>query len=409
MNFLLCSLAFYYESPWPFLVSTASLFLTLGAVLFFFILIKKFHRLKIFIIFFGYFFMLSSGGIFGRISTSLVSILVPVVGSSIGIRAYTVYNNSSRQNLYNDVSWTPSLYDRNTRAQINDLVDSLNRKDEDAINENCWQLMTQSNDPNYGKTMILVNMLCDSYNKQAKIPLIQSNFFDYHGIPYVSTELITTPSNNFFQNVRESSALILVNTYNPDYKVLPNLTNSYLNTPNVGLQSNTDFIVTLNLNRKTGEIRTCYVDCKHWSQESTHLTMQKLYGKDFSVEIVPNSKFVFGCNIYIIGNLEEGSSFLVNDKEKEVLIRFLDFMSKVNPEYYKDFFDSEEFKFFERTGNLSTFKDSKYPVMKVFNAREDFRRIKPLIEYESIVDRMKTSVSTDKPLLPPLINITFDD
>ncbi|RYE14275.1 MAG: hypothetical protein EOP34_06960 [Rickettsiales bacterium] len=380
-----------FESPWPFLVSTARLFLTLGAVLFFDSFVSDIGMM----------------GWFGVGRNLVRKTVLTYLGGYSGV-AINNYGTKPSNFVYGKVTISPENYNTASIRMLDDLAMAFTQKDKEKIYA-IWRIVMCNPEgmfsKNYGKVCNTINMMTDEYNIHSlpSMEVTEKGFFELQKI-IVSNDNLSRGKKDQFNSMIETSQMeIASRKARGDIEYQRNLVEHQVEgIANLGLQSNNDCIVTLKYDKNTGGIYIGYLDCKKLDEISFRQKLEVIKNNGYGLKPLAGTRAVFGCNLYLVA--KDGEDLILDSKEKVAVLNFIHTMAKENPSFFKDYQNSQEYKEFEKTGNFAVLSTSVYPFPKGILSH-DYRKyfkFKPVDEKEIYnkyllpeVFKINTSTSTN--------------
>ncbi|RYE05220.1 MAG: hypothetical protein EOP33_07060 [Rickettsiaceae bacterium] len=362
-----------FESPWPFLVSTASLFFTLGAVLFLDSFVQDIDCCMM--------------GWFGVARNFARKTVLTHLGGYSGV-VVNNYGTKPSNFIYGKVTFSPENYDTASIRMLDDLAMAYTQRDKEKI-YTIWRLVMCNPEgmfsKNYGKLCNTINMMTNEYNREVGIDLevTEKTFFEINNIVINDKSLSIIPQDQFNSMIETSQIEIASRKAQGSIEYQRNLVEHQVEgIANLGLQSNNDYVVTLKYDKNTGGIYIGYVDCKKLDEISFKQKLEVLRNDGYGLKPLEGTRAVFGCNLYLVA--KEGEDLILDSKEKVAVLNFIHTMAKENPNFFKDYQNSHEYKEFEKTGNFAALSTSVYPFPKGILSHDyrKYLRFKPVDERE---------------------------
>ncbi|RYX79658.1 hypothetical protein EON71_00590 [bacterium] len=373
------------EFPWPFLVSTASLFLTFGAVS----CLDFSSDVE--------YCMLNWSGFASQVANTVRKTILTQYGGTLVNR----YGTKPNTFIYGNVVYTPENYNQASIHMLKDLADAYTKEDNDRVYA-IWRIVMCNPDgmfsQNYGKLCNTINNMTNDYNRGAvnEFRVTEIAYFDKCKIP-VNEHSFSKDSKDQFNSMVETSKMeIATRKSQGSIEYQRNLYEHQIQgIANLGLQANNDCIVVLKYDKNVGGIHIGYVDCKKLDEISLRQKIDALQQQGHILQPLQGTRAIFGCNLYLVA--KEGEELMLDPKEKAVVTSFIASMAEQNPNFFKDYQNSPEFTKFRQTGNLAELSSSVYPFPKIITSA-DFRKylkFKPVVEKDTY-DKYLVNCNTDK-------------
>jgi hypothetical protein len=375
---------FIYESPWPILVSAASLFLTLGAVLFFHL---DLDVLILSLIFWGvsskdieykgnkYQTRYSMLGMIGKSKTNLLYFSASVVSGSI----YRKYSYQSWG--YGNAGWDPDNYGPAAQKVFIDLHQAMLSNDKVTMYNTMYAIINNEKGvftQGYGKVFRNIDSMLVQYNKiNFKDQITEKGFLDYYGYNYDNAELFFLDHTNrgtITTNIQEILAPKVMMQKNSLMLVERSI--DVQGKVNLSGQKNPEYTIGMFVSQETGNLNVVAYDSDLKTTDDLSL-YKKLF--DLAAENKLNivhlgQKKFLGFNIFVVASKDsEIKSVILNTDQINLISTLIKEKALSEPQIFSNFNpESTEFKKFISTGDTKYLNNLNVPSPR-FLIPQDFK------------------------------------
>lgn len=324
--------------------------------------------------------MISFSTIKNKITKAIGQNVSTIVTSFSVFSGYKYYSTSSNNTivLYGNTPVDKTQYPEDSIKLLRELSKACDKKDVESIYR-YWAIVLCNPggiySQNYGKLNNIINMMSIRYNKLSNGNLNEKDFLlSTKGV--YDERTINTKNDDPYNNVVETITMDVCNIKNG--KALEYIRNTHPHMgQNLGGQSDNDSMGILWYNRHIQQIEFVCVDCKKTDLPSFKLKLLKQLGMDEvpEMELIPNSRANFGCNLYLIAM--DHKDVKLSEIEKKTVLKFINIIADKNPTMFKEYQESKEFKLFQETGHLNVLSTSIYPFPKAITNYDVTKYFKP--------------------------------